>query len=137
MVKLREVLEKLGPDFGFPEDTLEHDVGDIDFDGVYEVGGVYDYVNSKEPNIRLRIIDDFPFRVMTFYKKDDVLYIKSFNGVEVVEYIEKDNRRIKLDDRQKFIYSEYLPYKYEYPYKPKKKKIDKKKYNDLRDYLDE
>lgn len=95
MVQLREILDKLGPNLGFSDNILDYDVGDYDFDTVNQTDIFsHEYTNSNNPNIKLRIKDDFPLRIAVIEKKGDVIYGTTFNGIEEIKW-KRENGRIK------------------------------------------
>lgn len=90
MVQLREIFDKLGPDMGFSDKILDYDVGDYEFDTMEQTSiFVHEYTNSKNPNIRLRIKDDFPLRIVMMEKKGNVTYGTTWNGDKQVKWKEE------------------------------------------------
>ena len=95
MVQLREILDKLGPNLGFSDKLLDYDICDYDFDTVKQTGIFsHEYTNSNNPNIKLRIKDDFPLRIVVFEKKEDVVYGTTFNGSEEIKW-KRENERFE------------------------------------------
>ena len=48
MVKLRKIIEKLGPDLGFSDHLLNYEIGNYDFDTVKQTSTfVHEYTNTK------------------------------------------------------------------------------------------
>lgn len=96
MVQLRQILNKLSPELKFSDHVLDYDIGEYDFDTVEQKDiFAYEYTNSKNPNIKLRIKDDFPFRIIVIEKKDDTLYGTTWNGEKQINWEEKDEKLIK------------------------------------------
>lgn len=96
MVQLREILNKLSPDLGFGEKILDYDIGDYDFDTVNQPSVfVHEYTNSNNPNIKLRIKDDFPLRIVVLDKKGDTTYGTTWNGYKQIKWKKKDGGPIE------------------------------------------
>lgn len=71
---------------------MNYELGDYDFDTFKETSiFTYEFTNSKNPNIQLRIKDDFPFRVVIVDKKDGVIYGTTWNGFEEIKW-KKDEK---------------------------------------------
>lgn len=97
MVKLKEILEKLSPDLKFGEKIMNLELGDVDFDTFHDDndGWIYEFSNSKNSNIKLRIRDDFPFRIVLMKRKGDIIHGTTSNGDESHEWTEEDQERIE------------------------------------------
>lgn len=96
MVQLRKIIEKLGPDLGFSDHILDYEIGDYEFDTVKQTSTfVHEYTNTLNPNIKLRIKDDFPLRIVTLNKKGNTTYGTTYNGDKQIKWKQKDDGPIE------------------------------------------
>lgn len=90
MVKVKDILEKLSPHLEYGDAIMNIDLGDVDFDTFQQKGDFfYVFSNSKDQNIRLRLKEDFPFRVVLVKKSGNVARGTTWNGVESVTWVEE------------------------------------------------
>ncbi|AWX31841.1 hypothetical protein [Methanosphaera sp. BMS] len=90
MVKIKDILEKLSPHLSYGEAIMNIELGDVDFDNFKQEGDFfYVFSNSKNPNIRLRIKEDFPFRVVLIKREGNSAYGTTWNGIESITWVEE------------------------------------------------
>lgn len=97
MVQVKQILEKLSPDLKYGDNIMDIELGDVDFDTFNQKGYFfYVYTNSKNPDIELRIKDDFPFRVVLLKRNGNVTYGTTWNGFKKHEWKEVDGNIIDI-----------------------------------------
>jgi len=69
---------------------------DYEFDTVKQTSTfVHEYTNTLNPNIKLRIKDDFPLRIVTLNKKGNTTYGTTYNGDKQIKWKQKDDGPIE------------------------------------------
>ena len=96
MVKLKDILEKLSPHLKYGESVMNMELGDVDFDTFKKKGDFfYIFSNSKNPDIQLRLKEDFPFRVVLVKRSGNTAYVTTSNGIESHDLIEENEEIIE------------------------------------------
>lgn len=97
MVKLKEILEKLSPELRYGEPVMNMELGNVDFDTFTDANDkwVHEFSNSTNPDIKLRIKDDFPFRAVLMEKKGNILHGTRWNGQKSITWTENNPKYIK------------------------------------------
>ena len=96
MVKVKDILEKLSPHLSYGECIMNIELGNVDFDTFKKTGEFY-YIfsNSENPDIQLRLKEDFPFRVVLIKREGKIAHERSWNGMESHDWIEENEELIE------------------------------------------
>lgn len=95
MVKLREILAKLSPELKYGEAIMNIELGNVDFDTFTDDEWIYIFSNTKNPNIKLRISDDFPFRVVLMKREGNAIHGTTWNGMKSHIWTEDDEEMME------------------------------------------